>query len=217
MTGCLKNVLATIGCLTVLALAGGGAWVFRDQLAGLYRSLAHRPPPSAVAERAESGRPSAEALREAQSKQAAMGRRGGPGAVVLTPDQSASLIEAGLDRAARRAIDSLEIELGQDRLTLKGTLVTDVLGRNLMGPLAALLEGREPLVASGPLRLARPGRLLWAPDSFVVRSFPFPRNTVPRLIDRLTGGSDGGVWISVPPTVSDVRVRPDGMTFYRAP
>src|SRR5262245_15201858 len=107
MTGCLKNVLAMVGCLTLLVLAGAAGWIYRDQLIGLYRSMMHQPAHSATAERAEAGRPSAGGLREAQSKQAALNQRGGPGAVVLTADQVASLIEAGLDRNARRAIDSL--------------------------------------------------------------------------------------------------------------
>lgn len=51
MQGCFRNLLASVGCLTVLAVGGVVAWVYRAQVAGLYRSVfrAEAPvtPPSA--------------------------------------------------------------------------------------------------------------------------------------------------------------------------
>ena len=39
--------------------------------------------------------------------------------------------------------------------------------------------------------------------------------SIPLLVDRLTGGTDGVLLIAVPPTVGEVRVRSEGVTFYR--
>jgi hypothetical protein len=60
-----------------------------------------------------------------------------------------------------------------------------------------------------------PGIVAWRVDQFVVSSFSFPGPTIGPLADRLTGGSDGVILISVPSTVGDIRVSPDGVTFYR--
>jgi hypothetical protein len=91
----------------------------------------------------------------------------------------------------------------------------DVLGPRVLGPFAAMFGNREPVAVSGPARVAAVGAIAWEPDSFVVKSFPFPKSTVPMLVNRLTGRPDGVVPIPVPPTVGDMRIRASGVTFYR--
>jgi hypothetical protein len=78
-----------------------------------------------------------------------------------------------------------------------------------------MLSAREPVRVSGPARVAAVGAVAWKPDSFVVRSFPFPESAVPVVVNKLTGRPDGIVPISVPPTVGDLRIRTSGVTFYR--
>jgi hypothetical protein len=171
--------------------------------------------PGPVAESpAPIGRPSDAALRAARGKEGAMERPDGPASVALTAAEMASLIEDGLDPVGRRALDSLEVVLAPDRLELRAALVTSNLG-DLLGPFAAMFRPREPMRASGPARVTRPGVVAWEPDSFVVRAFPFPSELVPALVSRLTGGGGGAVPIRVPETVGDVRIAPGGVTFYR--
>ena len=68
---------------------------------------------------------------------------------------------------------------------------------------------------AGAARVAGPGLVAWRPDVFTIRQFPFPGSVVPRLVNRLTGRDDGSLPIAVPPTVGDLRIRVDGVTFYR--
>jgi hypothetical protein len=68
---------------------------------------------------------------------------------------------------------------------------------------------------AGGAVVTRPGVVAWQPVEFAVRDFPFPASLVPRLVNRLTGGDDGSVPIAVPETVGGVRIRGDGVTFYR--
>jgi len=143
-----------------------------------------------------------------------MGRSNGPATVRLSAAEMASLIEGGLDPAGRRALDSLEVVLHSGRLELRAALVTGSLS-GYLGPFAALFQERERMRASGPARMARVGVVAWQPDSFVVRAFPFPAGFVAPLVDRLTGSDGGIVPIAVPPTVGDVRIAPEGVTFYR--
>src|SRR5688572_22974300 len=91
--------------------------------------------PGAVAQsHGPSGRPSGPALTSARAKEDAMRRPQGPVAVTLSAEEMASLIEAGLDPAARRALDSVRVELSPGRLTLRGLLVTSTWGMEVLGP-----------------------------------------------------------------------------------
>lgn len=219
-SGCFKNLLAGVGCLTLAAVGGVVGWQFRAQLSGLYRSIVEResPGPSrgpGADTVPTTGRPSAQAFESARNKQAAMARRDGPGYVTLSADEMASLIAVGLGPAGRAALDSVAVTLHESRLEVRAVLNTGLLGAALPGPLAGILSPREPVRVSGGARVAAVGAVAWEPDSFVVRSFPFPASAVPVLVNRLTGRPDGIVPIPVPRTVGDLRIRPSGVTFYR--
>ena len=218
--GCFNNLLAGIGCLTVLTVGGIVGWQYRAQLGGLYRSIVEREsqassPGSGADSVPTMGRPSALAFESARSKQEAMARRDGPGYVTLSADEMASLIAVGLGPAGRAALDSIAVTLHDNRLAFQASLNTSLLGAALPGPLAGMLSAREPVRVSGPARVAAVGAVAWKPDSFVVRSFPFPESAVPIVVNKLTGRPDGIVPISVPPTVGDLRIRTSGVTFYR--
>ncbi|GIW51466.1 MAG: hypothetical protein KatS3mg081_0821 [Gemmatimonadales bacterium] len=220
MRGCVRNFLASVGCLTLLVLGGVFSWHYRAQLSGLYRSLLRGEPRSnpvsetAGTATASPGRPSPQALRAARRKEELMARADGPGYVVLTASEMAALITDGLAPSAREALDSVEVVLLDDRFVFRAQLLVSVMEGSL-GPLAGMFDRREPLTLAGSARVKSPGIVAWEPDSFVVRAFPFPRPAIPALVNRLTGGSDGEVLISVPRTVGDLKIRPEGVTFYR--
>jgi hypothetical protein len=213
--GCARNVLAGIGCLTLLAGAAIVAYQYRAQLTGAVHSvIGDRAAPPADAA-GDPGRPSEAALRSARRKEAALARPGGPKSVTVSAAEMAALVEAGLDPVARAALDSLRVTLAPGRFTLEASVRTDRIGRDALGPLAGVLDEREPLRMSGPATVAEPGRVAWRPDSLTVRAFPFPRSLVPRMVNAVTGGRDGVVPIVVPATVRAVEIRGDGVIFHR--
>lgn len=212
--GCIKNFFATLGCLVFLLLVGLGAWVFRDQLGDAYRRVVGRDPPFGAGADSTLGVPSAEALRSAERKEAAMAE-GRDGAVRLSADEIAALVESRLDADVRKAVDSLRVVLYEDRLALEGRVRLDVFGGDLLGPLAGMLDSSERLRMAGALEALEPRWLAWDCDEFVLVGFPFPASVIPALVNRMTGRSDGAFPIPVPETVGDVRVRPDGVTLYR--
>jgi hypothetical protein len=216
----LRNFLASVGCLTLLALGGAVSWHYRAQLAGLYRSLRGGETSSKVGQQIDqpatplTGRPSAEALRAARRKEELIARPDGPGYVTLTASEMAALLADGLAPPARDALDSIEVMLLENRFVFRAQLLMNLMEGSL-GPLAGMFERREPLTVAGPARVKAPGVVAWEPDSFVVRTFSFPRAAVPALVNRLTGGSGGELLISVPRTVGALETRPEGVTFYR--
>ncbi len=212
MTGCIRNVLAGVGCATLLAAGGLAAWHFRPQITDAVRSF---KTPEVPADSAVTGWPSETALRSARRKEEAMENSRGPGVVTLTADEMAALITDGLDPGTLEILDSIRVVLSHGRLTLEAALMTGALGDDLLGPIAAMLQPYERLVVGGPARVFEPGTVFWEPDAFTVRSFSFPRVAVPRLVNRLARRTDGAIPIYIPSTVGDLRIRATGVTFYR--
>lgn len=213
LRGCFRNFFALVGCATVLVAGGILAWQYRAALADGYRWAAARWRGAATAPAA--GAPSADALRSAERKEAAIARRDGPAYVVLTAAEAASLLEHRLAPAVRLALDSIRVTLENGRFVLDARLRTDRVAPAQLGPLAEFVGEAQPLRMAGPLRVTDPGRLSWTPDEAVIRGFPLPRAAIGRLVTHLTGGAEGEFIMPVPETVGDVRVRAEGVTFYR--
>ena len=213
--GCFKNVFAAIGCLVVVALLGLAAWYFRAEITDAYRGIVGSDGTGSDASEVTVGRPSPDHLRSAEMRESTIAQRDGPDEIVLSADEMASLIQDRLNPVARRALDSISVTLGRDRFSLRAELLTEVFGRDLLGPLRGMIDPREPLRVSGTAEIRAPGVVAWKIDEFVVSSFPFPGPAIPLLVDRLTGGTNGVILIAVPATVGDLRIRADGVTFYR--
>ncbi len=212
--GCFTNIFAGIGCLTVLVLGAVGAWYFRADIAEVYRSYVERDTGGESVQLTE-GYPSSAALQSALEKERAIARRDGPEQVVLTADEMASLIEDRLATEARQALDSITVTLERDRFSLEAKVQTDVFGRDLLGLLRGMIDPQEPIRVSGPAEIRAPGVIGWEIDEFRVASFPFPGPAIPVLVDRLTGGDGGAMLFAIPAEVDDMRIRPDGVTFFR--
>jgi hypothetical protein len=215
--GCLRNVFALVGFAVVLGVCAVLGWTYRADLDRAYHRMFPPPPPAVVAQAPQAsapGHPSAEALRTARQKEDAIARVGGPGVVVLSPDEVASLVQDGLVPQARAALDSISVTFRADRFTLEARVKTAVFGPSL-GSLAGMFNPYEPLSLGGPAVVSAPGRVAWTPDQLVIKSFPFPKSTVPTLVRQLTGQRDGAIPIVVPPTVGDLKIRPEGVSFYR--
>jgi len=216
--GCMRNFFAMIGCAIFVAALVIGVWVFRDDLKAVYERVRARQSVVVVTPQGDTvsiGVPSPGALARAEAKEAALMAPRGPAFIELSADEAAALIVSRLEPAARAAVESLTVSLARDRVTLSGQIRLDLLGRDLLGPLADVLGGRQPLRVAGPLAVPAPGHLAWAVDEFVVREFAFPNAAIPTLVNRLAGDTTGTFEIPVPETVDDVRVRADGIVFYR--
>jgi hypothetical protein len=208
MIGCLTLPFRLLGvAIIVLALVGG--WLYRDRIvAEVGRLAGGAEAPAAV------GHPTDAALRTARAKVARL-ERGAADSVVLDAGEAASLVGAGLDPIVRDRIDSLEVRLGGGRIAVGGMVETGRLPVDLVGPLAGVLRDRERIIAGGPLGVAEPGRGRWVIDQFQLRDFPFPRDVVPRIVERALGDEAGGaVSVRLPAAVRDIRVEPQHVILY---
>ena len=206
--GCLTFPFKLLGLLLFIALLVAG-WFYRDRLLEWSRGAVGTRPPSA-----EVGTPGPAALSRARSALARLGRSG-VDSVVLGPDETASLLRDAVGPAVATQIDSLRVQLSEGRIGFRASLRTARLPRELLGPLAIAVRSREPISASGTVRMVRPGGAEWVIDRLTVRDFPLPSEAVPKVIGRAFGDSSrGSLPLKLPPSVRDLRVHPAGVTLF---
>jgi len=211
--GCLKRLLAGVGCLVVLAAAVLAGWVFHDRIAALVRRLRGAPEPTPVVY----ARPAAGEASRAAARLAQLARRGGPPYVDLSAGDLATLIDRQFASVPRRAFDSVGVALGDARIQVRGTLDVSQLPRRLLGPLAQGLGEHEPVVAGGALSAPAGGRMMWTIDELAIRDFPFPRTVIPAIVGALhiPDARGAAVPVPLPAIVGDVQVSPARVRVFR--
>lgn len=208
MKGCLTLPVRVIGCLGLVLLLAAG-WLYRDQIVGFVKDqLGGRRPAGETV-----GRPTQGGARRALDKVDSLNAWHAD-SVVLSAAEMASLIGAGLDPAFRGNLDSLQVGLSEDRIRIEASLKTSQLPRELLGPLGGMVGDREHLKAEGPVTVTGPARAEWRIDQLTLGSFPFPRDVIPRLMERALGSRTSSVPFIIPRGIADVAIHPSGVTLY---
>jgi hypothetical protein len=193
MNGCLKG-LFKLGCaiavIGVLALA----WWFREPIMSTFARWFGRstalPPVSDTAV--------------------------GAPTPVLTPNEMASLIGAGIDWNVRKMYDSLRVELQEGKLILHARLDTKALPPGTLGPFAGMFGEHEPLRMAGTVSVGRPGTALYDITEITLRGIEIPGPFVKQLTKQMAGASpNGAVPVKVDPAVTDVKVHTTGVVLYK--
>ena len=215
MNGCLKGVLK-LGCALAIICVLALAWWFRapimSTLARWFGGSQALPP---VADTAV-GAPTPSATASGQQKVTTLRRAAGPDSIVLTPNEMASLIGAGIDWRVRKTYDSLRVELQEDKLILNARLDTRALPPGTLGPFAGMFGDHEPLRMGGTVSIARPGTALYDITEISLRGIAIPGPLITQITKQMAGASpDGAVPVKVDPAVTDVKVHPTGVVLYK--
>jgi len=217
VNGCLKGVLR-LGCVALVVAAALAAWWLREPImrtAARWFGRSQALPP--VADTAV-GAPTPGALASAQAKLGRLGAAGGPDSVVLTPNELASLLGSGIDWTVRKTFDSLRVELLDGSFAVHARLDTRSLPREALGPLAGIVEPREPLRLGGTLAIERPGTGRFTIREISLRGVAFPAPAVRSVARQVAGAdADGGIPVQVDRVIADVAIHPTGAVLYRRP
>lgn len=215
MNGCLKGLLK-LGCAAAIICALVLVWWFRAPIMSTFarwfgRSQALPP----VADTAV-GAPTPSATASGQQKVTTLRRPAGPDSVVLTPNEMASLIGAGIDWRVRKTYDSLRVELQEGMLILHARLDMRALPPGTLGPLAGMFGDHEPLRMGGTVTIARPGTALYDITEISLRGVAIPGPFIKQITSQMAGASpDGAVPVKVDPSVTDVKVHTTGVVLYK--
>jgi hypothetical protein len=215
MNGCLKGVFK-LGCAVAVIAALALAWWFREPImrtGARWFGRSQALPP--VADTAV-GAPTPSATASGQVKVGNLGRTAGPDSVVLTPNEMASLIGAGIDWNVRKMYDSLRVELQEGTLVLHARLDTRALPPGTLGPFAGMFGEHEPLRMAGTVSIGRPGTALYDINSISLRGIEIPSPVVHSIARQMAGATaDGAIPLKVDPSVLDVAVHPVGVVLYK--
>lgn len=215
MNGCLKGAFK-LGCAVLIIGVLACAWWFREPLMSMgarWFGRSQALPP--VADTAV-GAPTPKATASGQAKVGNLRTNTGPDSVVLTPNEIASMIGAGIDWNVRKMYDSLRVELQEGKLVLHARLDTRALPPGTLGPFAGMFGAHEPLRMAGTLSIDRPGTALYDISEISLRGIEIPSPVVHSIAKQMAGASpSGAVPLKVDPAVSDVKVHPTGVVLYK--
>src|SRR2546428_8124066 len=156
MNGCLRGVFK-LGCAILVIGVLACAWWFREPIMRTgARWFGRSTALPSVADTAV-GAPTPKATASGQAKVGNLRTSAGPDSVVLTPNEMASLIGAGIDWNVRKMYDSLRVELQEGKLILHARLDTRALPPGTLGPFAGMFGDHEPLRLAGTAPIGGPG------------------------------------------------------------
>ncbi|HEX4575023.1 MAG TPA: hypothetical protein VH158_07820 [Gemmatimonadales bacterium] len=227
MNGCLKGVLR-LGCLVLVLAAALAVWWFREPLGRTARRVLGVHPTQLPPIADTVGAPTPKALSSTQTKLDRLKKTAGPDSIVLSANEIASLVGSGIDWSVRKSFDSLRVELLEGKVAVDCRLDTRVIPPEALGPLAGMLQPREPLRIAGPLTVARPGIVRFTVEELALRGFPFTQPVIKQLAQRVAGAdSTGSVLLRVGadstraaplrllPLFTDIAIHPTGVVLYR--
>jgi len=86
-----------------------------------------------------------------------------------------------------------------------------------LGPIATLVEPREPLRLGGTFTIDRPGTARFAIREISLRGFAFPAPAVRSVARQMAGAdADGAIPLQVDRAVARVTIHPTGVVLYRS-
>lgn len=207
MRGCLALPFR-LAFLLLLLVAGFLGWSYRREIRRqIHEWTAEKSAPTAVGQ----GDPA----QAASVQRRIQGLRGsGRDSVVLSAGDVASLLAAAVSARLPGALDSIEVRLDDDDVSVRALVDTRRVPMSL-GTLRGMIRDREWVAAGGNAIFRRTGLAEWQVDRARVRGIPFPKTVIDDVLRRIVGRAEAGaVEISLPPAVGGLRVSPTGVVLY---
>lgn len=211
------SCLGRLGCLVLFVIAGVLAWLGRDRWAPRVFGSRERAPVTwePVAE------PRAEKAGDAV---ASLSRPNGPAFVNVSAAELAALMVRASGHRLPAALDSVEAAVDSETVRIRALVdLEDIRGLDALGPLSGLLGQRERIELTGTMAVLSRGLGEFRVASVKIAEFHLPGAAIPRLLARLDervrpeGVSPGGIAITIPDYIGDVRIARGQITLYRRP
>ena len=208
-----------LGCLALVFLLGGLAFLYRDTLFGKRRAGGQRDTAVAgpvweplTAERAERGRVGV----------ASLSGKSGRVFVNLTAGEVASFVFITLSRQLPPSADSIEAAAIGDRLYVRASVkLTDLGGASVLGPLGGFLSDRERMMFGGNFEVVRPGLSQFRIRELKLRDLAIPQRILPSIVQKIRKGTrpegvaEDALALVTPAYIGDVRVAQGRVTLYK--
>ena len=216
MFGCLGR----LGCLVMLALIGVGGWFTKDLWYPRVRALVVSEPPA----KGMTWMPiTKDAEARATAKIAKLAEKNGPVFTDLTPSEFAARVMIPAMKMLGASAGDPEAAIHGDTLFVRANVALTELGDpKSFGPLASMLDGRQPVVIGGRLDVAGKGVAQFHVVHFTVKELKIPGAAVAKIVARVgmkarTDVIDASaVALPLASTVADVRITKGHVVLYKA-
>ena len=214
-----------LGCLAALVLLAVVGWLTRDWWLHMVRGgAADRSDTTVVTATEGVWQPlTPQGGERARRALTSLQRPDGPMAVTVSAAELGAYVYQELARQLPPSADSVEAMAVGDQLHVRASVsLRELGGRDVLGPLAAMLGDRERLQIGGNLRVVRPGLGELVMREVRVGQLRIPSAVIPRLLrqasprERPPGVSDAGLPLRLPEYVGDVRVSGGSVTISKA-
>jgi len=212
--------LGRVGCLMLVLLLAGALWLTRDRW---LRFLPGSHGTTATTEQLWEPLSPAAAARGKRAIDALSARSGPVFANLKGAEVASYIFERAGGGALPAASDSAEAAVIGDALYVRAIVpMKAVAASGALGPLAGLLNEREPLSLGGTFHVIRPGLSEFKLREVKLRDFKVPGQVIPKLVQQLDRGprpegvSPDGIAVKTPPELVDVRIANHRVTLYRA-
>ena len=110
-----------------------------------------------------------------------------------------------------------------DTLFVRANVAISELGESKsLGPIAGMLDGRQPVLIGGRLEAVKPGLLAFRVTQLTVKELRLPQRLIDRIVQRISvkartdSIAPGGVPLPVPNSVADARISRGRVVLYKA-
>ena len=215
--GCFR----TIGCAVVLVAALAVSWFFRDDL---LRILDREEPAAVIAVEPVWAPLTLEGAARARDVVARLERRSGRVYENVQPADLSALVFEELSRQSLPpSAANIEAAAIGNALAIRADVrLSDFGGKEVLGPLASVLDDREQVQFGGVLEVVRPGLAQYRVTSLRIGRLDVPPPLIPRLIRRIGQGTrpegiaDDALPLEIPAHIGDVRVGENTVTLIKA-
>ncbi len=221
MFGCLGR----LGCLLLCAVLAVAGWYTKPMWYPRVRAMVVAAPPSPLL----TWKPiSPEAATRATRAADRLAETSGPVYADLTPAEFAAWqLGPAMRILGASAADPQATVHGDTLLVRVNVAVSDLGDPKQLGPLATMLDGRQPVLIGGRLSMARPGVLALQVTHMTVKELRLPSRLVEKIVQRIsvkqradtsvTGAvAPGVIALPVSRSIVDVRVANGKVVLYKA-
>ena len=223
------SCLSKVGCLTVVVIAGAGAWWMYGGTVPSFLERATRTVSRSTATGNANAKPvvwttlkdarmpSADAIASLQSQS-------GPAYITLGAGDLAGFLAEGLGRVLPQSASGVQVAIVDDVLRVRSEIpLRELGGKALPEFVSDLLSARDTVEMAGVLEMVRPGLAQFRVREVIVRGIALPPRVVPPLLSALRKSAPqrdsiaaDAVALTLPKSVADVRVSRGRVTLYKS-
>lgn len=216
MFGCLGR----LGCLVTIAVLGVGGYYTRDYWYPRARSMVVAAPPA----KSVRWTPITVAAEDSASRVALrLSEKNGPVYADLTPSEFVAwMIVPAMKILGTTAANPEATVIGDTLFVRANVSIAELGDPKSLGPLAGMLDGRQPVMIGGLLSGVRPGLLALHVTQMTVKDLRLPQALIDKIVQRISvkartdSLAHGAVPLPVPRSIADARISKGRIVLYKA-